>query len=204
MKKIIGYAVLLFLIVPVPTFAHESRSYEINGVKYELVVGSLNEPVIVDDKTGVSVEIIRDGKVFTGAQDTLQVEMAAGDTKKIVGLSPVYGHIGQYKSNFIATVPTELSYRVFGTLESIPVDLLFICNAGEGSEVKEDMGRVTIADKVFQTKKTGAFGCPQAKADFGFPEKAESSYDIVKSVADIQTQIATQANENTKKIRWHI
>jgi hypothetical protein len=184
MNKLIFGALLLALVSPSVSLAHETRMFDINGVEYELVVGSLNEPVVVDDKTGVSVEIVRDGVFLVGAQENIQVEMISGDKKKVVSLSPVYGYEGQYKSNFIATVPTTLSYRVFGTLEGVPVDLLFTCNPAGHPQSEEDTSRVEISDKVFQTLKRGSFGCPQPKEAFGFPEEAPSSFQMNKTIAE--------------------
>ncbi len=176
--------------------AHETRMYDINGVEYEFVVGSLNEPVIVDDKTGVSVEIVRDGAFLVGAQDMLQVEMIAGDKSKVVSLSPVYGYEGQYKSNFIATVPTTLTYRVFGTLENTPVDLSFTCNPAGHPQSEEDTSRTEISDNVFQTLKRGSFGCPQPKEAYGFPEETPSSFEIQQAVAQTaQDQSETKTDE---------
>jgi hypothetical protein len=196
MNKLIFSVLLMALVFPSISFAHETRMFEINGVEYEMVVGSLNEPVIVDDKTGVTVEIVRDGAFLVGAQDSLQVEMISGDKKKVVNLSPVYGYEGQYKSNFIATVPTTLTYRVFGTLEDVPVDISFTCNPAGHPQSEEDTSRTEISDKVFQTLKRGTFGCPQPKEEFGFPEPAPSSFEMDKSVNEIQTAVPSEQSQS--------
>jgi hypothetical protein len=181
MSKIFS-AFLLFLLFPVIALAHETRMYEIKGVPYEMVVGSLGEPVIVDDKTGVSVELVRDGEPVVGAQESLQVELIAGDKKRITSLSPVHGAEGQYKSNFIATVPTTLTYRIFGTLENTPVDLSFTCNPAGHPQSEEDTNRTDVSQGVVQTLKRGAFGCPQEKEAFGFPEEVKSEFDAQKAL----------------------
>ena len=186
MHKFILTLLLGALILPVSVSAHETRMYEINGVEYEMVIGSLNEPVIVDDKTGVSLEIVRDGAFLVGAQDMLQVEMISGDASKIENFSPVYGYEGQYKTTFIATVPTTLTYRIFGTLEGAPVDLTFTCNPAGHPRAEEDTTRTEISEGVFQTLKRGAFGCPAPKEDYGFPASAPSSYTIGSEVEDLQ------------------
>lgn len=183
MHKYLFTLLLGVLILPISVSAHETRMYEINGVEYEMVVGSLNEPVVVDDKTGVSLEIVRDGQFLVGAQDTLQVEMISDDTSKVVNFSPVHGYEGQYKTTFIATVPTTLTYRIFGTLENIPVDLTFTCNPAGHPQSEENTERTEISEGVFQTLKRGAFGCPSPKEDFGFPAPAASSYTLESEVA---------------------
>ena len=196
MRKLIFSAFLLALVFPSVSLAHETRMFEINGVEYEMVVGSLNEPVIVDDKTGVSVEIVRDGAFLVGAQEDIQVEMIAGDKKKTVNLSPVYGYEGQYKSNFIATVPTTLTYRVFGTLENVPVDISFTCNPAGHPQSEEDTTRTQLGDKVFQTLKRGAFGCPQPKEAFGFPEEAPSSFEMDKELSNLTADAGEEAEKD--------
>ncbi len=196
-KKIFIPFFLLFLF-PFCALAHETREYEINGVPYEIIVGSLNEPVIVDDKTGVSVELVRDGKFLVGAQESLQVEMIAGDKKRTVDLSPVYGAEGQYKYNFIATVPTTLTYRVFGTLENTAVDLSFTCNPAGHPQSEENATRTAISDGVVQTLKKGAFGCPQPKEDFGFPEAVQSNFEVSRTVQELTAPVSTTAPQNNK------
>lgn len=194
-KKIAVVAFTLFLL-PAVTFAHEVRMYEINGVEYEMVVGSLNEPVIVDDKTGVSIEIVRDGAFLTGAQDMLQVEMTAGDTSRVVNLEPVHGYEGSYKAPFIATVPTTLTYRFFGELEGTPVDLTFTCNPAGHPQAAEDTSRTDISEGVVQTLKRGAFGCPQPKEAFGFPEEAPSEVTLAQNVGELSDMVTENEDQN--------
>ena len=200
MHKFLFTLLLGVLILPITVSAHETRMYEINGVEYEMVVGSLNEPVIVDDKTGVSLEIVRDGRFLVGAQDTLQVEMISGDASKIENFSPVYGYEGQYKTTFIATVPTTLTYRIFGTLENTPVDLTFTCNPAGHPQSEENTERTEISEGVFQTLKRGAFGCPSPKEDFGFPEAAPSSYTLGSEVASLSEAEAADAQSTADRM----
>jgi hypothetical protein len=194
MYKNLFVGVGMLLALPSLVFAHETRQYEIGGVPYEIVVGSLGEPVIVDDKTGVDLEIVRNGTLLGGAQESLQVELLAGDASRVVNLSPVYGAVGRYKSNFIATVPTTITYRLFGELEGMPIDLSFSCNPAGHPQVEEDTREVEISEGVVQTLKRGAFGCPQEKEAFGFPEIAPSLYTLeqkVSSVGDKQEKRST-------------
>lgn len=154
--------------------AHEVHQYEINGVPYEIVVGSLGEPVIVDDKTGVDLELVRNGQPVVGANNSLKVELIAGNKKRIEELSPVWGAEGRYKAPFIATVATTLSYRFFGELEGTPVDLTFTCNPAGHPQVEPNTERVEISKGVVRTEQEGAFGCPKEKNAFGFPEATPS------------------------------
>src|SRR4051812_35407579 len=100
MKKNIVLLPLAFLLLALPSFAfaHEHDVYDIGGKQYQFVVGSLNEPIVVDDKTGVDLTITaaamptmsadgdmdgpaKDAAPSTGLEKTLKVEISAGDKK---------------------------------------------------------------------------------------------------------------------------
>jgi hypothetical protein len=192
MKRYIAALPAAFLIVlPIAANAHEHQSFEINGITYEFTIGSLNEPVTVDDKTGVDLRIAKsdtahagadhDGIPVVGLEETLKVEMIAGDKKKVTDLTPVFNTPGAYKNSFYPTVATTLSYRVFGTLEGTPIDLTFTCNPAGHAPADEDTNRVQIGDKVFRTLKSGSFGCPTPKADLGFPEPSAEVVSLKES-----------------------
>jgi hypothetical protein len=195
MKRIAVFA-LLALVLPASAFAHEVQVFEINGEQYQFVIGSLNEPLVVDDKSGVDLRITMPehagmaatdhhaaGGAVAGLEETLKVELIAGDKKKTLDLSPVYNTPGSYKAPFYPTVATTLSYRVFGTINDTPVDLTFSCSPAGHTEAKEDTTRTQISDNVFRVSKTGAYGCPVEKADMGFPEASASITDLQKSSA---------------------
>jgi hypothetical protein len=194
------FALFALVFLPLTSFAHESRIYEINGIVYEIVMGSLGEPIIVDDKTGVDLEIIRNGVPLLGAQEDLQVEMIAGNAKKTVSLSPVWGAEGRYKSNFIVTVPTTLTYRLFGTLENTEIDLSFTCNPAGHPQSEEDTTRQEISNAVVQRHKEGTFGCPQAKESFGFPEPVKSEVAFQNEVAESNTIEVKETSDAAKPI----
>ena len=186
MKKYLLVAALMLTLVFVPkgASAHERQVFDINGTKYLFVIGSLNEPVVVDDKTGVDLRVkIADpnnpgdsastlAKPVNGLDQTLKVEMLAGGKRKIVSLAPAYNDPGAYKTTFYPSVQTTLSYRVFGEINSTPVDLTFTCNPAGHPAAAEDASVVKLTDKVSRTLKVGAFGCPISKSELGFPEPA--------------------------------
>lgn len=197
MKKTISILTLSVLtLIPMMASAHGHTEFEINGAEYGFVVGSLNEPVTVDDKTGVDLRITKMGAVSAGGhhdedehgagtpvaglEETLKVELIAGDKKKTLELSPVYNTPGAYKAPFYPTIATTLSYRVFGTIEGTPFDYTFTCNPAGHGEVADDTSRVQVSDKVVRTLKTGTFGCPVEKAEMGFPEMSASVVELQK------------------------
>lgn len=199
MKTLLVSLALAFLLsgmLPLPALAHEHRTYEIGGTEYSFTMGSLNEPIAVDDKTGVDLMVTMSGQEgmegedhhdagmgAEGLAETLQVEISAGDRTKVLPLEPKFGEPGGYRATFIPTVQTTYTYRVFGTINDTPVNLSFSCNPAGHPVAEEDMSRRQISPGVVQTHSSGAFGCPVAKADLGFPEPAASTVQLAEGIA---------------------
>ncbi|MES2953435.1 MAG: hypothetical protein V4674_02655 [Patescibacteria group bacterium] len=197
MKKQLFIPVLLAVCLLSPTIAsaHERQVFEINGKQYLFVIGSLAEPVVVDDKTGVDLRIkLADpakpedsaslkATPVTGLEKTLKVEIAAGAKKKTFDLSPVHGEAGAYKAPFIPTVQTTYAYRVFGTIDATPFDFTFPCAAAGEAKSGEDRTPKTVSASVTRTFQAGSFGCPRAKTDLTFPETVPSALEISKQGA---------------------
>jgi hypothetical protein len=195
MKKLFIVPVLLLAVVVVygrDVMAHETHQYRIGDKTYEFVVGSLNEPVSVDDKSGVDLRVreimeedaeaeddhgVTEGAV-EGLNQTLKVEVSAGTQKKVFDLSPVFGAVGSYKTTFYPTLQTTLSYRFFGRLNETPINLTFTCNPAGHPQSAEDKTEVAVSDGVARILKRGAFGCPVSKASLGFPEPSASVHDL--------------------------
>lgn len=199
MKKLAALAVAAAL-VPTVAFAHEHHIFEINGLRYEFTVGSINEPVVVDDKSGVELHIQKVGAVagheshhaaasaegaVAGLEETLQVELQSGNDRRTLALAPTWSAPGFYTATFYPTSASELRYRVFGTIDDIPVDLLFTCKPRHDMEgVETDTTRTELSPGVIRVEKRGAFGCPMEKAALGFPAASASVYDV-KNTADL-------------------
>lgn len=188
MRKIIAAVPLCgLLLLPLVASAHEHQTFEINGITYTFGIGSSNEPVVVDDKSGVELQIQKAG-ILAGHEDhhagetlggveglekTLKVELISGSSRTTMDLEPVWSAPGSYHATFYPTVATQLSYRIFGTIDEIPVDLLFTCiprHDMEGETV--DTTRTEISPGVVRVEKRGGFGCPMEKSALGFPEAA--------------------------------
>lgn len=187
MKRIIGLCALaLAIIVPQSVFAHEDATFRIGDHTYSFVVGSLYEPIVVDDKTGLDLAVTKEvngGQVpVAGLEDTLRVELVAGPVKKTITLEPQYGHLGAYKAMFIPTRATTFSYHVTGTLEGQEVDLTFTCKP-EGQDATSDDTERTIAPGVTQLSRSGYFNCPLEKETLGFPDSAPSLGSIMGKIA---------------------
>jgi hypothetical protein len=172
--------------------AHERDTFQIGDKYYVLTVGSLNEPFVVDNISGVDLRVAQiaapggngaghsatKGTPVTGLDRTLKVELAAGDKKATVSFDPSHEAPGSYAANFIPTVQTTYTYRIFGTIDSKPVDLTFSCVTGEVSESAEDNSVAKVSEGVTRLSKVGAFGCPAPRKAMGFPEPALSSYEL--------------------------
>ena len=76
-------------------YAHQRQLFTIGNEDYLFVVGSLNEPIFVDDKTGVDFAAYspdpadpvnskaNGSKPIEGLENILKVELAAGNKKKV-------------------------------------------------------------------------------------------------------------------------
>lgn len=188
-RTVITFVAVGVLAVASVASAHESRTYVVDGVQYAFVVGSLGEPVIVDDKTGLDLSITRNGKPYTAATSTLKVEVASGSTTKEYALESVWGQPGKFKTTFIVTSSAPLSYRIFGTLGNRPVSFLFTCsaaghvmNAGAPHAMNE-----AVSEGVAWTLHTGSFGCPAPKSEYQFPVTAPDSVDASNTLNKLTT-----------------
>jgi hypothetical protein len=188
-------------VLYITTFAsaHERDTFKIGDKYYAVTVGSLNEPFVVDNISGVDLRVAQvatpagggknketgKGTPVTGLEQTLKVELAAGDKKETLSFEPSDEAPGAYVANFIPTVQTTYSYRIFGTINSSPVNLTFTCVPGEVSETAEDSSQSKISDSVTRLNKVGAFGCPVARNTLGFPEPSLTSYELNQNIQNL-------------------
>jgi hypothetical protein len=202
-------AIALFSIAPL-ALAHERDTFKIGDKYYLLIVGSLNEPFIVDNISGVDLRVSQisgpggnganngtgKGTPVTGLERTLKVELAAGDKKETLSFDSSDKAPGAYAANFIPTVQTTYNYRIFGAIDNSSVDLTFTCVTSEVSESAEDNSQVKVSDSITRLRKIGAFGCPASKKTMGFPEPSLSSYELnqsLQNLADIARSAGKQA-----------
>jgi hypothetical protein len=182
-------------------FAHQRQLYTIGDQDYLIVIGSLNEPIFVDDKSGVDLRVLRadpnnpmnssaEGAApVEGLEETLQVELGAGNVTRVLQLEPAFGEPGAYEAPFYPTVATTLTYRLFGTINNTPVDLTFTCTpTGEAGAVA-DNSTVQISEGVVRKGIEGGYGCPAPLTDAGFPEPLVSNNEIVTSLEQLRSEI---------------
>jgi hypothetical protein len=210
MNKTIFSLIFASVFLPSAVFAHERQVFNIGGQSYLFTVGSLNEPLVVDDKTGVDFRVKSadpknpgDGsapgaKAVTGLEQSVQVEIIAGDKKKTFSLEPAYNDPGLYKAVFFPTIQTSLTYRFFGTVNNVPVDVSFQCDASGVKKTEEDKTEVKISDSVTRTLKVGSFGCPLAKEALGFPEDAMSINGLHEEIHGDLTALESRSAASSK------
>lgn len=185
-----AFAAGAMIALPVFASAHQRELYTIGGTDYLMVVGSLAEPIVVDDKTGLDLRVVKADPndptnasakgvaPVTGLESTLKLELIAGDKKKVQDIAAAYGAPGSYKTTFFPTIPTTFTYRIFGTINNTPVDLSFTCNPAGITASPEDKTEIAMGENVVRKFRSGQFGCPQTKAEFGFPELSMSMHEV--------------------------
>jgi hypothetical protein len=190
-----------FVSVTPQAFAHQRQLYTIGGQDYLIVIGSLNEPIFVDDKSGVDLRVLRadpnnpmnssaEGAVpEEGLEETIQVELGAGNVTRVLQLEPAFGEPGAYEAPFYPTVATTITYRLFGTINNTPVDLTFTCTPTGEAGAAADMSTVQISEGVVRKGIEGGYGCPAPLTDAGFPEPFVSNNEIVNTLEQLQSEI---------------
>jgi hypothetical protein len=195
--RLVAFAAL-FSFAPLAA-AHERDTFKIGDKYYLLTVGSLNEPFLVDNISGVDLRVSQlpgpggdgagsaagKGVPVTGLERTLKVELAAGNKKETLPFDPSDKAPGSYAAIFIPTVQTTYSYRIFGTIDNNSVDFTFTCVTGEVSESAEDNSQMKVSGSITRLRKIGAFGCPDSKKAMGFPEPSLSSYEMNQSLQNL-------------------
>jgi hypothetical protein len=194
-------ALIFFASVMPQAFAHQRQLYTIGGQDYLIVIGSLNEPVFVDDKSGVDLRVLRadpnnpmnssaEGATpVEGLEETVQVEIGAGNVTRVLQLEPAFGEPGAYEAPFYPTVATTLTYRLFGTINDTPVDLTFTCAPTGEAGAAADNSTVQISEGVVRKGIEGGYGCPAPLTDAGFPEPYVSNNEIIASLEQLRSEI---------------
>lgn len=190
--RVAALAVAILSVAPLLS-AHERDTFKIGAKYYVLTVGSLNEPFVVDNISGVDLRVSQvadpaagKGTPITGLERTLKVDLGAGDKKATLAFDPSDEAPGAYAANFIPTVQTTYTYRIYGNIENNPVDITFTCVTGEVSETSQDHSQVKVSDSVTRVNKVGAYACPAARKAMGFPEPALSSYELNQNTQNLE------------------
>lgn len=179
--------------------AHEERLYTIGNKDYWITVGSINEPIFVDDKSGAEAFIAladpadplnsnSNGTTnVEGLEQTIKFEISAGAKKKELQVEPAWQDPGHYEATFFPTIETMYNYTLFGTINNVSVSFDFQCVPGgvEGEE-SQDNSTKQISEGVTLKAQRGGFGCPPSRADAGFPEPYVSNNELVNMINELR------------------
>jgi hypothetical protein len=186
-------------------FAHQRQLFTIGDKDYLFVVGSIGEPVFVDDKSGVEFSAYwpdpsdpansqaNGTRPIEGLENMLKVEIAAGDKKKVLDFEPAFMDPGLYEAPFFPTIETTYNYTLFGDINGTTFNATWTCSpAGGEAEPISDNSTVKISENVTRKSMIGSFGCPLPRADAGFPEPYMSNNEIVKKLTQLENATKTQ------------
>jgi len=189
-------ALILLSIYAQYTLAHQRGLFTIGGKDYLLVLGSQNEPVFVDDKSGVDFfaytpdpkdpmnSQANGTKPVEGLEKTLKVIVSAGNKNQTFALEPAFRDPGHYNAPFYPTVQTTYSYTLNGTMNNTPAKIKWTCTVG-GESKSADNSTVKISEGVERKVLAGGFGCPEPRTHVAFPEPYESNVGIQAKLAEI-------------------
>jgi hypothetical protein len=179
-------------------FAHQRQLFTIGDKDYLFVVGSLGEPLYIDQKSGVDFSAFwpdpsdpvnsraNGSKPIEGLENMLKVEVVAGDKNKTFDFEPAFMNPGHYEAPFFPTVETTYNYTLFGVINDTNFKATWTCSpaGGEGTLISNN-STVVISPNVTRKSMMGSFGCPQPLSEAGFPEPMMSNQEIVKKLAEI-------------------
>jgi hypothetical protein len=177
-------------------FAHQRQLFTIGDKDYLFVVGSVNEPVFVDDKSGVElfaywpnasdpVNSQANGtRPIEGLEKMLKVEISAGDKKKELEFEPAFMDPGHYEAPFFPTIETTYNYTLFGDINGTVFNATWTCSpAGGDATPISDNSTTQLSQGVTRKSIMGSFGCPLPRTDAGFPEPYMSNVEIQKMLS---------------------
>jgi|RhiMetStandDraft_4_1073278.scaffolds.fasta_scaffold55451_2 hypothetical protein len=185
-------------------FAHQRQLFTIGDKDYLFVVGSIGEPLYVDQKSGVElfaywpdpsdpVNSQANGtKPIEGLESMLKVDVSAGDKNRTLDFEPAFRDPGHYEASFFPTVETTYNYTVFGNINGTAFNATWTCSPGGGESVVSDNSTVEISPNVTRKSIMGGFGCPQPVSDAGFPEPMMSNQEIVKKLSELENATNAQ------------
>jgi hypothetical protein len=186
-------------------FAHQRQLFTIGDKDYLFVVGSIGEPLYVDQKSGVELfaywpdpsdpanSQANGTKPIEGLEGMLKADVSAGDKNKTLDFEPAFMDPGHYEAPFFPTVETTYNYTVFGNINGTDFRATWTCSpgGGEGAPIS-DNSTVEISPNVTRKSMMGSFGCPLPISDAGFPEPMMSNQEIVQKLAELENATTTQ------------
>lgn len=129
-------AVLVAVAGTGTALAHESRDID----DITMVVGLLEEPVYVGQKSGLDLHVTHDGEPAEGLEETLEAEVTFGEETRSLEIAPAFGEPGAYRSVFIPTAAGPYTFRIFGEIDGEAIDESFTAGPDTFGEVQDTAG----------------------------------------------------------------
>jgi hypothetical protein len=148
-------ASLLLALVAAPALAHEQRTV----AGFDIEVGLIGEPVFVGDKSGLDLQVTKDGKPVEGLATTVTVDVEYGSSKRTLTLQPAGETLPGYVAPFIPTAAGKYTFHLGGSIEGAPIDENFTSSPTGFEEVREAASGEfpatlpTVAELAAQAKK---------------------------------------------------
>ncbi len=186
---------------------HERQVIKIGDKKYLFTVGFLNEPTYVDDKSGLDVQVVQvsplnaldataeGAKPVIGLENTLKVEITAGDKKITLPLEATWKDPGAYEVVFFPTLETTYTFKLIGKINNLSVTIPFSCQPGDHEGTSNNQ-TTPLSDEVIRLNQLGGFGCPQPREGIQFPEHSFSDVELTKKVEDNVIQDLASQNSH--------
>lgn len=193
--------------------AHQKQLFSAGGKDYLLVVGNANEPVFLDDKSGVEMFAYiplnktdplntdpNSTKPIQGLDQTLKVEVSAGGKTKVLDFDPQENDPGHYIATFFPTVQTTYKYRVFGNItDNTPISLTWTCSpvsVSEDAVISNSTQKLT--NGVLLKSIVGGFSCPEPRANKSFPETYPPFAEMNSKITNMQKEISSSSSQTSQ------
>jgi hypothetical protein len=180
----ITFSLILSIAIPSQfAFAHEKQLLSINEKQYLFVVGSVGEPVYINDKSGVELfaytpdpndplaEDANGTKPVTGLEKTLKVEVSAGPNNKTLDFEPDEDNPSHYTATFFPSAETTYTYTLTGTVDNTPIHISYSCVPGAGDDDSSagNNTKTVLSKGVVREQVAGGFSCPMPRDEVTIP-----------------------------------
>jgi hypothetical protein len=132
---VVAASALTLLLAGVAT-AHEVR--DVAG--YRVVVGFIDEPVYVGQKSGLEFFVSKDDQPVEGLEETLEAEVTKDGQTRDLPIEARFGDAGAYESVFFPTSAGAYTFHISGTIEGTAIDESFTSSPDGFNEVQELSG----------------------------------------------------------------
>jgi hypothetical protein len=156
-------AILVFSGYSVAT-AHGHTQVE----NYELVIGFHNEPAFQGEPNGLDLFVTNTDteERVNGLEETLNVEIIFGSSRKDLAIRPQFGQDGAYTADLLPTEAGDYTWHIFGTIEGTPVD-------------------------VSMTSSPDTFNPVRSKSEVSFPSAEPSTAEIMAETTGVEQSVRT-------------